>query len=160
MTENAKNSTAQNTVQDPPEYNAGTDRNPTEGSDFIGGPQDVNAIPGNSTEAAYQQNGQSWLGGPQNGDETPSTSTEGAYQSAGHSTGYTDQLGSSDWLGGPQNGDEIPGNGGNGGNGGNSVNVEGVHTQTGSQAKGMGSDGYTKHRFNETPGNGGNGGNA
>jgi hypothetical protein len=40
-----------------------------------------------------------------------------------------------------------------------SGNVQGVDTATGSQAKGMGSDGYTKHRFNETPGNGGNGGN-
>lgn len=46
----------------------------------------------------------------------------------------------SDWLGGPQNGDETPRNGGS---------VQGVDTQTGSQAKGMGSDGFTKHRFNE-----------
>jgi hypothetical protein len=38
-------------------------------------------------------------------------------------------------------------------------NVQGVDTQTGSQAKGMGGDDFTKHRFNETPGNGGNGGN-
>jgi hypothetical protein len=30
--------------------------------------------------------------------------------------------------------------------------TEGVDTQTGSQAKGMGSDEYTKHRFSETPG--------
>jgi len=81
----------------------------------------------------------------------------------------------SDWLGGPQNGNETPGNGGNGGNGGNSSdvqvtgfgsgrgkpseaagrvgtgNISRVDTQTGSQAKGVGSDGFTKHRFNETP---------
>jgi len=117
MTENAKNPTAQKTIQDPPEYNAEKAKNPKEGSDWLGGPQNGNKTPGKSTEGAYQQNGQTWLGGPQNGDETPSTSTEGAYQSASHSTGYTDQLGSADWLGGPQNGNEIPGNGGNGGNG-------------------------------------------
>lgn len=70
--------------------------------------------------AKNPKEGSDWLGGPQNGNESPSTSTEGAYQSTAHSTGYTDQLGSADWLGGPQNGNEIPGNGGNGGNGGNS----------------------------------------
>jgi hypothetical protein len=36
------------------------------------------------------------------------------------------------------------------------ANVQGVDTQTGTQAKGE----YTKHRFSETPDNGGHGGNA
>ncbi|HEY1216405.1 MAG TPA: hypothetical protein VGE93_22510 [Bryobacteraceae bacterium] len=119
MTENAKNSTAQNTVQDPPEYNAGTDRNLNKDSD--------------------------WLGGPQNGDEAPSTSTEGAYQTAAHSTGYTDQLGSADWLGGPQNGVETPREAARNPQTGDiqkpteaGANVQGVDTQTGTQAKGMG----------------------
>jgi len=80
MTENAKNPTAQKTIQDPPEYNVENAKNPKEGFD--------------------------WLGGPQNGDKTPDEKIEGAYQTASHSTGYTDQLGSADWLGGPQNGNE------------------------------------------------------
>jgi hypothetical protein len=70
MTENAKKSTAQSTIQDPPEYNA---KSPKEGSDWLGGPQNGDEVPSQSTEGAYQQNGQSWLGGPQNGNETSSS---------------------------------------------------------------------------------------
>jgi hypothetical protein len=76
MTENAKNSAAQNTIEDPPEYNAENAKNPKEGSDWLGGPQNgnetnseadytkhrFNETPSESTEGAYQQNGQSWLG--------------------------------------------------------------------------------------------------
>jgi hypothetical protein len=64
--------------------------------------------PSNIENAKNPKEGSDWLGGPQNGNEAPSTSTEGTYQSTAHSTGYTDQLGSADWLGGPQNGDETP----------------------------------------------------
>lgn len=85
MTENAKNPTDQKTIQDPPEYNAENAKNPKEGSDWLGGPQNGNETTGKST---YQQNGQTWLGGPQNGNETPSKQTEGAYQTASHSTGW------------------------------------------------------------------------
>lgn len=46
MTENAKNSTAQSTIQDPPEYNA---KSPKEGSDWLGGPQN-----GNETSSSDQ----------------------------------------------------------------------------------------------------------
>lgn len=126
MTENAKNSAAQKTIQDPPEYNAENAKNPKEGSGWLGGPQNGNEAPNGSDYTKHRfseaPSGSDWLGGPQNGNETPSTSTEGAYQSTAHSTGYTDQLGSADWLGGPQNGDEIPGNGGNGGNASGSGN--------------------------------------
>lgn len=78
--------------------NAENTKNPEESSDWLGGPQNgdettgesyqegegnnsppsgvhytkhrFDATTGESTEGAYQQNGQSWLGGPQNGDET------------------------------------------------------------------------------------------
>jgi hypothetical protein len=86
MTENAKNLSAQKTIEDPPEYNAEKADNPKEGSDR-----------------------QEKAGRMGTGNIAPSTSTDGAYQTASHSTGYTDQLGSADWLGGPQNGDEAPG---------------------------------------------------
>ncbi|MBW8749575.1 MAG: hypothetical protein JF584_18880 [Acidobacteria bacterium] len=64
MTENAKKSTAQSTIQDPPEYNAENATSSKEASQ--------------STEGAYQQNGQSWLGGPQNGSETSSSDQDGS----------------------------------------------------------------------------------
>lgn len=47
MTENVKNSTARNTIQDPPEYNAEKTKNPPKGSDWLGGPQNGNETPGN-----------------------------------------------------------------------------------------------------------------
>jgi hypothetical protein len=75
MTENAKNLSAQKTIEDPPEYNAEKAENPTEGSDRqekAGRMGTGNIALSESTEGAYQQNGQSWLGGPQNGEETPS----------------------------------------------------------------------------------------
>lgn len=79
-------------------------------------------------EGAYQQNGQQWLGGPQNGNETPSQSDSGSGET---------------WTGRgkPSEAARRVGTG----------NIS-VDTQTGSQAKGMGSEGYTKHRFDETPG--------
>lgn len=71
MTENTKIPAAQATIEDPPEYNAETPaQNYTkhrfsetstkeEGSDWLGGPQNGDELPGKSTEEAYQQNGQS-----------------------------------------------------------------------------------------------------
>ncbi len=47
MTENTKIPAAQNTIQDPPEYNAENAKNPKEGSDWLGGPQNGNEDPGN-----------------------------------------------------------------------------------------------------------------
>ena len=134
MTENAKTSAAQNTIEDPPEYNAENAKNPKEGSDWLGGPQNgdetpsgsdfrvnntihytkhrFDETPGGSTEGAYQQNGQSWLGGPQNGNETPGQSTEGAYTKHRFNETSTKEdknpKEGSDWLGGPQNGNETP----------------------------------------------------
>lgn len=108
MTENTKIPTAQNIIQDPPEYNAENAKNLKEGSDWLGGPQNGNETPGEA-EKTLQEKPSSDISGP-----TGSGKIEGAYQTAAHSTGYTDQLGSADWLGGPQNGDKTPGNGGNG----------------------------------------------
>ena len=73
MTENAnKIPAAQNAIDDPPEYSkAAPSKN------WLGGPQNGNEALGNSTEGAYQQNGQSWLGGPQNGNEVPGNGGNG-----------------------------------------------------------------------------------
>jgi hypothetical protein len=125
MSEKPKNTTAQNTIEDPKkssdwlggpqngnetptesdytkhrfnetpgesdytkhrfsETSTKEDKNPKEGSDFIGGPQDVNATPGKPPEGAYQQNGQSWLGGPQNGDDTPGSGNGGNASGGGN----------------------------------------------------------------------------
>jgi len=64
--------------------NAETTKNPKEGSDWLGGPQNGSETPGKSTEGAYQQNGQSWLGGPQNGSETPGNGGNGAVTQDGN----------------------------------------------------------------------------
>lgn len=117
MSENAKNSAAQKTIQDPPEYNAENTKNPKEGSAWLGGPQNGDET---STESTYQQNGQSWLGGPQNGNETPSEAyfipkhrneTPSEAYGSGSASGFLPENAKnpkdgSDWLGGPQNGNE------------------------------------------------------
>lgn len=76
MTENAKTPTAQNTIQDPPEYNAKNAKNPKEGSDWLEGPQNGNETLNESgyTKHRFSEapSGSDWLGGPQNGNETPS----------------------------------------------------------------------------------------
>ncbi|RZU39306.1 hypothetical protein [Edaphobacter modestus] len=54
------------TIEDPPEYNAENAKNPKEGSDWLGGPQNGAQIPADKAQ------GSDWLGGPQNGNETPS----------------------------------------------------------------------------------------
>ena len=96
--------------------NPETTKNPKEGSDWLGGPQNGDEIPGGNGGNGMVT--QSWLGGPQNGNET----TGEAYARN------------------PQTGDiQKPTEAGG--------NVHGVDTATGSQAKGMGSDGYIKHRF-------------
>jgi hypothetical protein len=60
MTESTQIPTAQNTIQDLPEYNAENAKNPKEGSDWLGGPQNGNETPSNSTEGAYSLGG--WSG--------------------------------------------------------------------------------------------------
>jgi hypothetical protein len=57
MTENAKSPTAQSTIQDPPEYNAENAKNPKEGSDWLGGPQNGDETPGNGGNAGNGGNG-------------------------------------------------------------------------------------------------------
>ncbi|GGG71318.1 hypothetical protein [Edaphobacter dinghuensis] len=113
MSEKAKNPATQNTIEDPPEYNAENPKHSKKSSDWLGGPQNGNKAP---VESTYQQNGQSWLGGPQNGNETPTGSDYTKHR-------FSDTSSGSDWLGGPQNGDEISGNGGNGGNASGSGNA-------------------------------------
>ena len=76
MTEKVKNSTAQSTIQDPPEYNAENATSSKEASDWLGGPQNGSETSGTSTEGAYQQNGQSFIGGPQDVNEIPESSTQ------------------------------------------------------------------------------------
>jgi hypothetical protein len=173
MTENTKIPTAQNTIQDPPEYNAESVKNPREdygqtkgGSDWLGGPQNGNETP-STAEKTLQEKPSSDISGP-----TGSGKIEGDYQSASHSTGYTDQMGSADWLGGPQNGSETPGHEKkapkgslSGGTGlekpsssseqttGGSESTEGAYQQNGQSWLGGPQNG------NEIPGNGGNGGN-
>lgn len=96
---------AQDTIQDPPEYN--TEK---QGSDWLGGPQNGSETP----DEAYFI--------PKHRNETPG---EANYQAQSHSVEQqqasgrvgTGNIASTDWLGGPQNGDEIPGNGGNGAEG-------------------------------------------
>jgi hypothetical protein len=66
MTENAKNSAGHNTtldddgglgeIQNPPEYNAENAKNPKEGADWLGGPQNGNETP---SEAATSNSGNS-----------------------------------------------------------------------------------------------------
>jgi hypothetical protein len=80
MSENPTIPTAQNTIQDPPEYNAENAKNPKEGSDWLGGPQNGNETPSGSDYTKHRF------------DETPNVTagkkTEGAYQTASHSTGW------------------------------------------------------------------------
>ena len=152
MSENAKIPAAQKTIQDPPEYNAGNVKKPGEdygqtkggvatqtGTQAKGDgytKHRFNETP-SEAEKTLQEKPSSDISGP-----TGSGKIEGDYQSASHSTGYTDQLGSSDWLGGPQNGNETPGNGGN---------VQGVDTLD---------DPLVGRRYGSgNAGNGGNGGN-
>lgn len=73
-------------IEDPPEYNAENGKQP---------------------HAAHTTSKAGRMG-TGNIADVASTSTDGAYQTASHSTGYTNQAGSSDWLGGPQNGNETP----------------------------------------------------
>ena len=172
MTENANQKGAQQKIDPPSEaYGSGSAsgflsekaKNPKDGSDFLGGPQDVNEIPNQNDDGsgvAWSGRGKPPSGNLQVNDRgrVPGSTIEDPPEYNAEKAKNSQE--GSDFLGGPQDVNEIPGNGGNSGNGCNSVNVQGVDTQTGSQAKGMGSDGYTKPRFNETPGNGsGNGGN-
>ena len=62
MSENAKNPAAQNTIEDPPEYNAENARNPQTG-EF--------QKPSNAENAKNSKEGSDWLGGPQNGAQIP-----------------------------------------------------------------------------------------
>lgn len=77
MTENAKNLSAQKSIQDPPEYTAENPRNPSQASDRQekAGRMGTGNIALN--ESTDQQNGQSWLGGPQNGEEIPGNGGNG-----------------------------------------------------------------------------------
>jgi hypothetical protein len=112
---------------------------------------DRGRVPSEASTSNNPKKSSDWLGGPQNGNETPSE----AYGS-GSSSGFLSENAKN-----PKEGLDYAGvDEGNLKNGYGAVDaggdVQGVDTQTGTQAKG---DGYTKHRFNETPGNGGNGGN-
>ncbi|HMF63693.1 MAG TPA: hypothetical protein VK608_06350 [Edaphobacter sp.] len=89
----------------------------------------------NAENAKNPKESSDWLGGPQNGDETQSQDVDGS--------GGT-------WSGRGKPSEAAPSVTSQAGRVGTG-NISGVDTQTGSQAKGMGSDGFTKHRFNETP---------
>jgi hypothetical protein len=101
MTENAKNPAAQNTIQDPPEYNTENANNPKDGSDWLGGPQNGNETLTGShyTKHRFSETPGNGGNGGNGGNASASgsagnvdaTTVEGAYQTAAHSTGWEDR---------------------------------------------------------------------